>query len=534
MRLLLSLTLLMLVPGATAFAFEFEKLFMPGDVITGHEKFEEDCQNCHVRLRDTTQTILCLDCHETIAKDITRKRGFHGKFDKARSNCIACHSDHKGRDASIIRLDKDRFNHDLTNFKLRGKHRQAGCVDCHEAGAKYRNAKRTCVGCHKDEDVHENKLGEKCHQCHSTNSWAEKKFDHDETEFKLSGTHATIGCASCHIENKFKSTLKQCLSCHAIKDVHQKRFGSQCEACHTSEQWDKTSFDHDRDTRYVLEGKHRWLTCKSCHVNRKKGSRIEASLKPRSCYSCHRLDDVHQQTNGKGCGQCHNNNGWLETEFDHDRKTDFALLGAHRKLRCQACHLDEKSDKNIDTSCYSCHRLDDSHNKQEGKHCDDCHNETSWVRGVRFDHDLSDFPLVGQHAAIGCESCHLSSEFKNVKTDCNSCHAAADIHRTALGENCAQCHNPNDWLIWIFDHSKTEFEVGGAHKNLHCHQCHKKPLLAEGSAGDCIDCHRGDDIHNGAFGNNCGRCHKQDEFSSVDMRSMNTFKNQSTSKGITQ
>ena len=59
------------------FCFEFEKLFMPGDVIQGHEELEEDCKNCHVRLRDTTQTKLCLDCHESTAKDISSKRGFH-------------------------------------------------------------------------------------------------------------------------------------------------------------------------------------------------------------------------------------------------------------------------------------------------------------------------------------------------------------------------------------------------------------------------------------------------------------------------
>jgi len=527
MRLVMAVTLLMLVPGTSVFAFEFEKLFMPGDVIQGHEELESDCKNCHVRLRDTTQTKLCLDCHESTAIDISKKRGFHGKNKKARSDCNVCHTEHKGRDANIIWLDKDSFDHKLTNFVLHGKHLQSGCSDCHKSGEKYREAKLACVSCHKDDDIHNNKLGNKCQKCHSPKAWLEEKFDHEKTKFRLRGAHTKVSCASCHIENKFKNTPKKCVSCHAVKDVHQNRFGSSCGECHKTSQWSKTSFDHNRDTSFVLKGKHRLPKCKICHVDR-KSKRIDKNRKPRNCYSCHRLDDVHQQANGKACEQCHNNQSWQESEFDHNNKTEFPLLGAHRKVQCQACHLDDIADKKINTDCYSCHRTDDSHNKQQGKICSDCHNETSWVSNVRFDHDLSDFPLVGQHAAIGCESCHLSSEFKNVKSGCNDCHQSADIHKAALGENCAKCHNPNDWLIWQFDHSKTEFDITGAHKDLHCHQCHKKPQRNNGSTSQCIDCHRSDDIHDGAFGNNCGLCHRQNDFSSVDMRSMNTFRSKTT------
>ena len=66
-------------------------------------------------------------------------------------------------------------------------------------------------------------------------------------------------------------------------------------------------------------------------------------------------------------------------------------IGCASKVQCQACHLDDIADKRIDTDCYSCHQADDSHNNQEGKICSDCHNETSWISNVRFDHDLSDF-----------------------------------------------------------------------------------------------------------------------------------------------
>jgi hypothetical protein len=31
----------------------------------------------------------------------------------------------------------------------------------------------------------------------------------------------------------------------------------------------------------------------------------------------------------------------------------------------------------------------------------------------------------------------------------------------------------------------------------------------------CNDCHRADDIHNGEFGFDCGRCHSSDSFEEV-------------------
>ena len=47
-----------------ALAIEVEKFFMPGELISDHDEFKAECTNCHVRLRDTTQEKLCLDCHD--------------------------------------------------------------------------------------------------------------------------------------------------------------------------------------------------------------------------------------------------------------------------------------------------------------------------------------------------------------------------------------------------------------------------------------------------------------------------------------
>lgn len=514
--------------SSASFALEIEKLFMPGEVISGHKKYEEDCKQCHERGRDITQKELCLDCHKEVRQDVQDKTGYHGLNDKAfTTDCRVCHTDHKGKDAQIVWLDDDRFNHKQTDYALVGKHRQTECSACHKKGKKYREAPSACIDCHKDDDIHKEKLGDKCESCHNPKAWSSEQFDHDKTDFKLKHGHRKVACDLCHVENSYKDTPKKCISCHAIKDVHKNRFGDQCESCHNEKKWSDSLFKHDRDTRYKLKGTHKSVTCHSCHskkIIRKSLWKNKAS-KVRNCYSCHKLDDVHKSKNGEKCQDCHNENSWLESSFDHDNKTDFALRGAHKKASCQACHQNDIEGEKKDMACYSCHKHEDVHKGQEGKVCDECHNDSSWwLENVRYDHDLTEFPLIGQHAVIGCESCHLSSAFKDAKSGCNDCHQKDDVHKQALGTECQECHNSNDWLIWRFDHDKTDFKIEGAHKEIHCHSCHFKPLDANRKKNNhCVDCHNRDDIHDGNFGPDCDKCHTQDDFKAIDIRSMQTF-----------
>ena len=520
-RLLPCLFLFLLCFSGGSVALDFEKLFMPGDVISGHKKFEQDCQQCHVRLRETTQKQLCLDCHEDIATDVSQREGFHGRSEKAfQADCRECHTEHKGAEATIVWMDKDSFDHQSTDYVLEGKHLQAECGSCHKSEDKFRDAPSVCVECHQEDDVHDNKLGDQCESCHNPKGWSSEQFDHDKTDFKLQHAHREVACDLCHVESSYKDTPKQCVACHAIKDIHSNRFGNQCQDCHNQKTWGETHFDHERDTSFELKEGHRRVDCHSCHAAdyKPKGKQQVA----RSCYSCHRLDDVHKGQNGKECKQCHNEKTWRTSSFDHDRETEFPLKGAHKKTSCQACHQNTSVESKTDKACYSCHQHKDAHETQLGKNCDQCHNASSWwLEDVHFDHDLSDFPLIGQHAVLGCEACHLSSTFKDTGTRCQDCHQGDDIHKQALGEDCEQCHNPNDWLIWAFDHDTTDFKIRGAHEEIHCHSCHFKPLDKEKQQpAQCNDCHNRDDVHNGNFGANCGRCHSQQDFKTINLQSI--------------
>ncbi len=40
-------------------------------------------------------------------------------------------------------------------------------------------------------------------------SWSGGKFDHDKTEFKLTGAHATVTCNACHIGGRYKRDAEE-------------------------------------------------------------------------------------------------------------------------------------------------------------------------------------------------------------------------------------------------------------------------------------------------------------------------------------
>ena len=56
-----------------AYALRIERLVMPGDLIQGHKKFEDECEKCHLNFTKTAQTELCRDCHEEVDLDVIKK-----------------------------------------------------------------------------------------------------------------------------------------------------------------------------------------------------------------------------------------------------------------------------------------------------------------------------------------------------------------------------------------------------------------------------------------------------------------------------
>lgn len=482
-----------------------ESVLSPGNVVAGHAKLEHDCKECHVRFDRKGQDRLCMGCHKDVGTDVRAKSGFHGR--QKLQACNTCHTDHKGRDAKIVVLDKKKFDHNQSDYPLRAKHQKVDCEKCHPAGKRYREAPLECNACHRKDDVHKGGLGLKCADCHSESNWKEATFDHGKTKFALTGKHAEAKCADCHKNSNFKDAPRTCVGCHRLDDErkgHKGQYGEKCERCHGVKIWKPSTFSHDVDTRYVLRGKHRATKCADCH----KGPVYRVKLS-NDCYACHKADDKHKDTLGRDCASCHSERGWKEpAQFNHDQ-TSFPLLGKHEKTECKACHKDVMY-KEAPRDCLGCHRKDDKHEGTLGTNCADCHNERDWkATDKRFDHDKTRFQLRNAHArpTIKCEACHKDARsFRDTGRDCVACHKKDDKHEGQLGSQCEKCHGDRTWKVDIFDHDKTRFPLLGLHSKAACKGCHET-LRYKDAPRDCYACHRKEDRHELKFGVSCESCH---------------------------
>jgi hypothetical protein len=416
----------------------FEQLVMPGPVIEGHAKVETTCAKCHEAYSRQSQPKLCLECHKDIASDRQRERGFHGRDQNAlQRDCKHCHTDHKGRTADIVRLDRETFNHVLTNFQLNGAHKSAPCAGCHKASEAFRKAPGRCIDCHKGAEPHKGRLGELCQNCHSEDGWRKTKpFDHDKTRFALVGAHKTVACGACHAGERYKDIATTCVGCHAQQDKHAGRYGQKCETCHASTKWATISFNHDKATKFPLRGKHATVKCDTCHAGDLYRDKLATN-----CASCHGKNDPHKGQLGARCEQCHKETGWRQkVAFDHD-VTRFPLIGLHAAVACEECHRTTRF-KDAPTACSGCHK-DKFHEGRLGAQCAGCHNPNGWKRW-QFDHARQTrFALDGAHKGLHCHACHQTKNVAKVtqSSGCYGCHSADDAHRGSFGRNCEQCHS---------------------------------------------------------------------------------------------
>ena len=515
-RATLAALILALAPAGAPRAAPLEKLLMPGDLVEGHAKLEEDCKNCHQSFTRSNQAQLCLACHKDVNKDVAAKTGFHGRSaSMAGKDCHDCHSDHKGRGADIVGLMPALFDHRETDFPLAGAHAVQECGACHAKGKRYREAAAACASCHKKDDVHRGQMGAQCQNCHTAENWGASGFDHDKTRFALRDKHRDVACAACHADAKYKGTTTSCAGCHQMQDPHGGLFGAQCGSCHGAKAWNQASFDHTTRTHFPLTGQHKTVECHACHTEQTRGKPV-----PKACVSCHAASDVHQGRFGQSCDKCHSAEGWQKGSFQHDRDTGFPLRGAHRTVTCDACHATtpRKGEAKRVRGCADCHGATDPHHGQQGPLCGACHDEKSWSGQVRFDHDLTRFPLLGLHETVGCRECHADAAQKSAPMACVACHRKDDAHKGAFGERCESCHSATGWKGATFDHATmTRFPLEGAHAALACTECHRAPPGA-GSAlpTACAGCHARDDVHQGAFGTDCGRCHNGRSFKGAE------------------
>lgn len=380
-----------------------------------------------------------------------------------------------------------------------------------------------------------------CSSCHTANGWHELKnplaFDHAQvTGFPLTGQHATVTCAQCHLGLRYDQVhvaAADCVGCHV--DVHQGRLEGACSRCHNTSGFQEVPAValHAR-SGFPLTGAHLQAPCESCHQNDRGGAFAPMAT---DCVSCHRQDYLAARMPDHAaagfptrCDQCHATLTWQGgVAFDHASVSrGFALVGAHGALQCAACHIPPNGTLRFSAAdqndCVACHQTQyASAHSGSGfpTTCLDCHNVNRWSDAT-FDHSKTGFSLLGAHAQLQCVSCHIQpgNALKFTPTgqnDCVACHQAQynQAHSgSGFSTNCSACHNVNSWSGATFDHSQTGFALLGAHATLQCSSCHIQPGNALKSTpsgqNDCVACHQADynRVHSGSgFSTNCTDCH---------------------------
>lgn len=357
-------------------------------LVRGHDI--SDCNLCHTNGTFRNTPTDCVACHQDDFNSTSNPNHSALSFS---NDCAQCHS------LNPDWMPAEYRSHDNDFFPIySGTHQGewSDCMDCHQNLANY--AEFTCISCHRNPSTDAKHTGvggyvyasTACLACHP-NGDGDAVFDHNRTNFPLTGAHQHVDCNDCH-QNGFQGTPTACEACH-LPDYQQTTspnhqtvgFSTDCATCHTTDpNWTPAQIDHD--VFYELKGAHALIAndCARCHNSTFTNT-------PTMCVGCH-LDDYNQTTDpihqnigfSTDCALCHTENRWDPSTFDHDAMYFPIYSGKHRGEWNQ---------------CIDCHTIAGN---LTAFSCIDCH-EHSNKREVDKDHDeVSGYT----YSSSACFSCH--------------------------------------------------------------------------------------------------------------------------------
>jgi hypothetical protein len=479
-----------------------------------------DCYQCHIEGQEYSSiSPECVTCHETDYNNTTNPNHVGADFS---TDCAGCHTTHPGWTPAEFP------DHDALFPIYSGSHEGewSSCSECHTTPGNY--SLFSCIDCHEhnkqDTDEEHNEVGGyvydnmACYECHPTGD-AEGGFDHNASNFPLTGAHLTTECKKCHASG-FSGTPTICFACHepdyiqSTNPAHtQIGIATDCEVCHTTNpDWKPALYPNHNDA-YPLLGAHQAVAtnCFLCH----EGNYVNT---PNLCYNCH-SDDYNQTTDpphaasqfSTSCETCHSVDAWQPATFDHDGQYFPIYSGKHdgEWNSCSECH--ENPSNYAQFTCLTCHEegeTGDEHNEVGGyaynsPACLECHPDGS-AEGS-FNHNNSNFPLTGAHLTTECNLCHANG-YVGTPTVCFACHEpdfnqSINPNHNALSipNDCETCHTTNPgWAPASFAIHNNYYPITGAHIAVQT---------------NCFICHEGDYINTP---NTCFGCHDEDYNQTTD------------------
>ncbi len=478
----------------------------------------QDCKACHLTDNFSDASSECIACHQNDFSNALNPDHVTLNFN---NDCTVCHTTNPGW------MPAEYIDHDAEFFPIySGAHEGEwnDCIDCHTDPSNF--SEFTCIGCHTNpetDDEHVDVVGyiyedNACLACHP-NGDADMAFDHNQTNFPLTGAHIGIECLECHSDG-FEGTSTNCVDCHttdfegSINPNHSAlNLPSDCINCHTTDpEWMPATFDI-HDDFYPLEGAHAAIAndCVACHNG-------DYNNTPNTCVGCH-LDDFtntadpdHEAANfSTDCVQCHSQDAWEPSNFDHDVQYFPIYSGWHEGEwnDCIDCHTNPSNFQEF--QCINCHinpKTDEEHEGVAGYIYEDnaclaCH--PTGEADMAFNHDETAFPLTGAHIGVDCIECH-SEGYEGTSTNCVDCHTvdfegSINPNHTVLNlsTDCISCHTTDpDWMPATFEVHDDFYPLEGAHAMI---------------ANDCVACHNGD--YNNTP-NTCIGCHLEEFNNTVE------------------
>ena len=404
----------------------------------------DTCESCHEDPHKGNLGPNCAGCHSEAGwKIINASKGqdttFHDKtkFPLRGAHvavaCKSCHGPFPGQPARFKGLASGR------------------CSDCHE-------------------DAHLGQLRAKtaaevvaCEGCHTVNAFTPARYEreqHQATRFPLDGAHGAVACRGCHpidegltarvplaVRQRLKAHLRvgrfslavlhpkkspqACNGCH--EDVHRGQFAGDggavrapgksvgkspgsgsgnaaidnCVQCHRTTSFADLTFDHDKDSRFPLTGKHAEARCGSCHRPTRAAARTPAGATASSSTA-----------------------GAVAPSFVRYRPLDLA---------CASCHADYHQGQFLASADVTRDADDPTApaQAQPPRGCDFCHKTTRFQDSL-FSHNeprFSSYPLEGKHLQVACARCHptvrpapevITVRYRPMPRGCEDCHA--DFH----------------------------------------------------------------------------------------------------------
>jgi Cytochrome c7 and related cytochrome c len=215
------------------------------------------------------------------------------------------------------------------------------------------------------------------------------------------------------------------------------------------------------------------------------------------------------------------------TQFDH-LTTGFELVGQHRDLPCESCHVNAIF-KGTSRDCSACHGVGTAvratakpvNHILSSNRCDSCHTPLVWKPAVNFDH---------AEVRGSCSSCHNNVQAQgkgptHMDTDleCDACHSTLSwsgalgmpgnhIPLPAADANqCGLCHlNGADYSTAVMNHINI---------SSNCAQCHAAGLAFANMAPPELKVLP--DNHLPTNGAACESCHSSSNFASFAGTTMN-------------